>query len=108
MGDNYILSTDPEEQTFRVSKIIKHGKFKPLSADGTGDGRHDIALVIRIVVINAAIVLVIPVLFRLFSSLTEELEMSMATPIKSKDWLSLALTFCPFARCRSLSTHCKN
>jgi hypothetical protein len=45
VGDNYILSSDPEEQTFRVSKIVKHGKFKPLSQDGSGDGQHDIALV---------------------------------------------------------------
>ncbi len=47
MGDNYILKSDPDEQTFRVSKIIKHGKFDPLTRDGDGDGRHDIALVIR-------------------------------------------------------------
>lgn len=50
VGDNYILNADPEEQTFRVKKIIKHEKFDPLRADGgiggTGDGRHDIALVV--------------------------------------------------------------
>ena len=45
VGDNYILSPDPDEQTFRVSKIIKHGEFKPLGASNGGDGRHDIALV---------------------------------------------------------------
>ena len=45
VGDNYILSPDPDEQTFRVSKIIKHGQFKPLGAKNGGDGRHDIALV---------------------------------------------------------------
>ena len=50
MGDNYILNPDPEEQTFRVKKIIKHEKFDPLRTDGglggTGDGRHDIALMV--------------------------------------------------------------
>lgn len=46
VGDNFILSPDPEEQTFRVSKIIKHGDFKPLGASNGGDGRHDIALVV--------------------------------------------------------------
>jgi len=46
VGDNYILSPDPDEQTFRVSKIIKHGQFKPLGAKNGGDGRHDIALVV--------------------------------------------------------------
>ena len=45
VGDNYILKPDPDEQTFRVSKIIKHGQFKPLGAKDGGDGRHDIALV---------------------------------------------------------------
>ena len=45
MGDNYILKSDPEEQTFRVSKIIKHGNFKPLGSGDEGDGRNDIALV---------------------------------------------------------------
>ena len=50
VGDNYILTADPEEQTFRVKKIIKHEKFDPLRTDGglggTGDGRHDIALMV--------------------------------------------------------------
>jgi len=46
VGDNYILRSDPEEQTFRVSKIVKHGNFKPLGSGKDGDGRHDIALVI--------------------------------------------------------------
>lgn len=46
VGDNYILKPDPEEQTFRVSKIIKHGNFKPLGSGKDGDGRNDIALVI--------------------------------------------------------------
>jgi len=46
VGDNYILQSDPEEQTFRVSKIVKHGNFKPLGSGKDGDGRHDIALVI--------------------------------------------------------------
>lgn len=46
VGDNYILQSDPEEQTFRVSKIVKHGNFKPLGSGKEGDGRHDIALVI--------------------------------------------------------------
>ena len=50
VGDNYILTLDPEEQTFRVKKIIKHEKFDPLRVDGglggTGDGRHDIALLV--------------------------------------------------------------
>ena len=50
VGDNYILTPDPEEQTFRVKKIIKHEKFDPLRSDGgvggTGDGRHDIALLV--------------------------------------------------------------
>ena len=45
VGDNYILKSDPEEQTFRVSKIIKHGNFKPLGSGDDGDGRNDIALV---------------------------------------------------------------
>ena len=45
VGDNYILQSDPEEQTFRVSKIVKHGNFKPLGSGKEGDGRHDIALV---------------------------------------------------------------
>ena len=45
VGDNYILRSDPEEQTFRVSKIVKHGNFKPLGSGKEGDGRHDIALV---------------------------------------------------------------
>ncbi len=45
VGDNYILHTDPGEQTFRVSKIIAHHLFDPLREDGGGDGRHDIALV---------------------------------------------------------------
>ena len=45
VGDNYILKPDPDEQTFRVSKIIKHGQFKPLGEKPNGDGRHDIALV---------------------------------------------------------------
>ena len=44
VGDNYILSPDPNEQTFRVKKIIQHHRFDPLREDG-GDGRHDIALV---------------------------------------------------------------
>ncbi len=44
VGDNYILSPDPNEQTFRVKKIIQHHLFDPLREDG-GDGRHDIALV---------------------------------------------------------------
>jgi len=46
VGDNYILQPDPEEQTFRVSKIVKHGNFKPLGSGEDGDGRHDIALVV--------------------------------------------------------------
>lgn len=46
VGDNFILSSDPDEQTFRVRKIVKHGRFDPLTRDGTGDGRHDIALVV--------------------------------------------------------------
>jgi len=45
VGDNYILKSDPEEQTFRVSKIVKHGNFKPLGSGDDGDGRNDIALV---------------------------------------------------------------
>lgn len=45
VGDNYILKPDPEEQTFRVSKIVKHGNFKPLGSGKEGDGRNDIALV---------------------------------------------------------------
>ena len=45
VGDNYILKSDPEEQTFRVSKIVKHGNFKPLGSGNDGDGRNDIALV---------------------------------------------------------------
>ena len=39
------MRSDPEEQTFRVSKIVKHGNFKPLGSGKEGDGRHDIALV---------------------------------------------------------------
>jgi len=46
VGDNYILRSDPDEQTFRVSKIVKHGNFKPLGSGKDGDGRHDIALVV--------------------------------------------------------------
>jgi len=46
VGDNYILKSDPEEQTFRVSKIVKHGNFKPLGSGVDGDGRNDIALVV--------------------------------------------------------------
>lgn len=46
VGDNYILQSDPEEQTFRVSKIVKHGNFKPLGSEDNGDGRNDIALVV--------------------------------------------------------------
>jgi len=46
VGDNYILKPDPDEQTFRVSKIIKHGQFKPLGEKPNGDGRHDIALIV--------------------------------------------------------------
>lgn len=45
VGDNYILKEDPNEQTFRVKKIIQHEKFDPLRSGG-GDGKHDIALVI--------------------------------------------------------------
>jgi len=36
VGDNYILKSDPEEQTFRVSKIVKHGNFKPLGSKWWG------------------------------------------------------------------------
>lgn len=47
MGDNFILNPEPDEQTFRVKKIIKHHQFKPLShPDGKGDGRNDIAIVV--------------------------------------------------------------
>ena len=47
VGDNFILNPEPDEQTFRVKKIIKHHQFKPLShPDGKGDGRNDIALVV--------------------------------------------------------------
>jgi len=43
VGDNFILKTDPSEQTFQVSLITKHSSFLPLSSPG-GDGRNDIAL----------------------------------------------------------------
>lgn len=47
VGDNFILTPETDEQTFRVRKIIKHHNFKPLSdPDGNGDGRNDIALVV--------------------------------------------------------------
>ncbi len=45
VGDNYILKPDPDEQTFRVKRILQHHLFDPLREDG-GDGRHDIALVV--------------------------------------------------------------
>ena len=45
VGDNYILKPETNEQTFRVTKIIKHHLFDPLREDG-GDGRHDIALLV--------------------------------------------------------------
>ena len=45
VGDNYILRPDPDEQTFRIKRIIQHHLFDPLREEG-GDGRHDIALVI--------------------------------------------------------------
>ncbi len=45
VGDNYILRSDPEEQTFRVRRVVRHHLFDPLREDGGGDGRHDIALV---------------------------------------------------------------
>jgi len=43
VGDNYILSTDPSEQTFQVNVIMRHSRFRPLSSPG-GDGRNDVAL----------------------------------------------------------------
>lgn len=43
VGDNFIISKDPSEQTFQVNLIMKHEKFLPLSSPG-GDGRNDIAL----------------------------------------------------------------
>jgi len=43
VGDNYILVTDPSEQTFQVNVIMKHQEFLPLSSPG-GDGRNDVAL----------------------------------------------------------------
>ena len=43
VGDNYIVSKDPSEQTFQVNLIVKHDKFHALSSPG-GDGRHDVAL----------------------------------------------------------------
>lgn len=43
VGDNFIISRDPSEQTFQVNLILKHEKFFPLASPG-GDGRHDIAL----------------------------------------------------------------
>jgi len=43
VGDNYIVSKDPSEQTFQVSQIVRHEGFLPLSSPG-GDGRNDIAL----------------------------------------------------------------
>jgi len=43
VGDNFMASRDPSEQTFQVSLIVKHEKFIPLSSPG-GDGRNDIAL----------------------------------------------------------------
>ena len=52
VGDNYILQSDPEEQTFRVSKIVKHGNFKPLGSEDNGDGRNDIALVMQASIIK--------------------------------------------------------
>jgi len=45
VGDNYIISKDPSEQTFQVSQIVKHQDFLPLSSPG-GDGRNDIALLV--------------------------------------------------------------
>jgi len=45
VGDNFILTKDPSEQTFQVGLIIRHQKFFPLSQPG-GDGRHDIALLV--------------------------------------------------------------
>jgi len=45
VGDNFILTKDPNEQTFQVGLIIRHQKFFPLSSPG-GDGRHDIALLV--------------------------------------------------------------
>ena len=43
VGDNYIISKDPNEQTFQVNQIVRHEKFFALSSPG-GDGRHDVAL----------------------------------------------------------------
>lgn len=43
VGDNFMASRDPSEQTFQISLILKHEKFIPLSSPG-GDGRNDIAL----------------------------------------------------------------
>jgi len=43
VGDNFMATRDPSEQTFQVSLIVKHEKFMPLSSPG-GDGRNDIAL----------------------------------------------------------------
>jgi len=43
VGDNYIVSKDPSEQTFQVNLIVKHEHFYALSSPG-GDGRHDVAL----------------------------------------------------------------
>jgi len=45
VGDNYIASKDPSEQTFQVNLIVKHEDFVPLSTPG-GDGRNDIALMV--------------------------------------------------------------
>jgi len=45
VGDNFILTKDPSEQTFQVGLIIRHQKFFPLSSPG-GDGRNDIALLV--------------------------------------------------------------
>ncbi|QQP42396.1 Uncharacterized protein FKW44_017044, partial [Caligus rogercresseyi] len=45
VGDNYILKSDPQEQTFRVKKIITHEDFDPLR-EGGGDGKNDIALIV--------------------------------------------------------------
>ena len=46
VGDNYIFDVETNEQTFRVRKIIRHPKYRPLGDQEGGDGRHDIALLI--------------------------------------------------------------
>ena len=55
VGDNYIVSKDPSEQTFQVNLIVKHEQFYALSSPG-GDGRHDVAL-LHIKTINGGMII---------------------------------------------------